>query len=76
MNTPAGNLYQIKAPHLCAGAIERNGRFIHAAPILRWTVGKTLAEVQAYAKRKGWQMTKVDAAAAPDNGGGHEGASG
>ena len=63
MTTPAGNLYQITAPHLCAGAIERNGRLIYAAPILRWTVGKTLAEVQAYAGRKGWRVTKVEDAA-------------
>ena len=58
--TPAGNLYQITAPHFCAGAIERNGRLIYAAPILRWTVGKTLAEVQAYAKRKGWRVARVE----------------
>lgn len=49
-------LLVIDAPHFYAGAIydERN-IVVRAAPIIKWSVGKSVAEVIAYCQRKRWK---------------------
>lgn len=51
-------LLWINAPHFCAGAVwqrlEGQWQCVHAAPIIRWAIGKPAAEVKAYLTRKRW----------------------
>lgn len=49
-------LYRITAPHFCAGLVVIDGRIVRAAPILRWTLGKTPRQVWPYFRRKRWQI--------------------
>ena len=53
-------LIQITMPHFCAASVVEDGRVIKAAPILRWTVGKTVVGVKRYyAKKKArWEIVK------------------
>jgi hypothetical protein len=54
---PPDTLYRIEAPHFVAGLlVDPRGRVCEAAPILRWAMGKTIAEIQRYAARKGWHI--------------------
>ena len=53
-------LYQVDAPHYCAGFIVEAGRVVHAAPIIAWAVGKTHGEVERYFRRKGFKVTQVE----------------
>lgn len=52
-------IWQVTAPHFCAGVIERGGIIIEAAPILRWAISEPLAKFGLYCQRKGWQMERV-----------------
>jgi hypothetical protein len=52
-------LMRVEAPHFVAGYLVRSGRVVFAAPILKWAVGKTDAEVRAYCARKGWKADVV-----------------
>lgn len=52
-------LYQVKAPHFCAGLIVDETRVIDAAPILRWSMGKTRKYLKDYFERKGWKVAFV-----------------
>ena len=47
-------LWQITAPHFCAGVVVVSNVVTEAAPILKWTIGKPWREVREYAKSKGW----------------------
>lgn len=47
----------IDAPHFYAAIVVRDERVVVSAPILRWTLGKPLADVKAYCRRKGWRVT-------------------
>lgn len=47
-------LYQVSAPHFCAGIVTIAGRIVEAAPVLAWAKGMTLFEFERYCKRKGW----------------------
>lgn len=52
-------LYQVTAPHFCAGVVVRGGIVVETAPILaymrEWNLGRSLD----YCKRKGWKMVSV-----------------
>lgn len=52
-------LLWIDAPHFFAGAIWHHTgtewACIEAAPIIRWMVGKSAADVARYLRTKGWQ---------------------
>lgn len=49
-------LVRVVAPHFVAGLIVgEDGRCCEAAPILRWAIGKTRADLSAYFRAKGWQ---------------------
>lgn len=52
-------LWQIQAPHMTAGFIAENNLIVEAAPIIRWTVGKTVLGVKEYALRKRWKLIQV-----------------
>lgn len=52
-------LVRVEAPHFCAGLVAKDGICIDAAPILRWTVGKTSKELAAYFARKGWTWQRL-----------------
>lgn len=47
-------LVQITAPHFCAGLSITDGVCTHAAPILKWAVGKHRNFLSHYFKQKGW----------------------
>ena len=52
-------LFQVTAPHFCAGLVVDGDRVVRAAPILRWTVGKNRAYLREYFTRKGWRVEFV-----------------
>lgn len=54
-----GKLYQISAPHFCAGIVVQSGRIVEAAPILRWAMGRRFAGFEWYCGQKGWKVTHV-----------------
>lgn len=52
-------LYQVTAPHFCAGVIVRGGFIVEAAPILKWTIGQPYLKLGVYCKQKGWKLLEV-----------------
>jgi hypothetical protein len=58
-------LWQVKAPHFCAGMITDKTHCVHAAPILAWAIGKHRDFLRAYFARKQWQITFVSQHGAP-----------
>jgi hypothetical protein len=54
MKQIAETLLIIDAPHFYAGAIVENGTIKKAAPIIKWTRGKTIEQVKTYCFKKGW----------------------
>lgn len=52
-------LVQITAPHFSAGITLKDDVVVAAAPVLKWTLGKTRDELCAYFKRKGWTVRVV-----------------
>ena len=56
---PPETLWQITAPHFCAGLVVVDGRVTVAAPILKWSIGRDWPWVRDYCKRKGWHGKKV-----------------
>lgn len=53
-------LYQITAPHFCAGLeVAPGGVVYNAAPILRWTIGKQYSYVSRYCQQRGWKTERV-----------------
>lgn len=54
-------LIRIVAPHFVAG-LEINGSdyVVNWPPILRWTAGKYWPNVEAYFKRKGYEVQRLD----------------
>lgn len=56
---PAERLYQITAPHFCAGLVVRERHVMKPAPILSYMRGWELAEVRDYCRRKGWRVVEV-----------------
>lgn len=51
-------LWQVTAPHFCAGLETVSDVVTLAAPILAWTVGKPRAWLRVYFKNKGWQVVR------------------
>jgi len=52
-------LYQIDLPHMCAGIIINNDIIIEAAPILKWTIGKSLNDIQKWVHKKNGTLNKI-----------------
>lgn len=42
------------------GLAVRDGRVVHAAPIARWTIGKSEESVAAHFRRRGATFTPLD----------------
>jgi len=47
-------LWQVTAPHFCAGLILTGDTCTDAAPILRWCVGRERVHLRGYFLTKGW----------------------
>lgn len=47
-------MIRIDAPHFCAGAIVQNGKIVKSAPIIKWMINKTVAQIMSYCKQKNW----------------------
>ena len=54
-------LVRVVTPHYVAGVVLVNGVVVTAAPILRWTLGSTFAELTRYlsARRLQWDVVCV-----------------
>jgi hypothetical protein len=67
MDALTEDVYQITAPHFCAGVVVsvRNKRVIDAAPILRWAIGRRWTDVLRYFHRKHYRVVSADAASVP-----------
>jgi len=52
-------LYQATLPHFCCGFLVENQKIVDAAPIMRWAVGKSLAEFVRWARGKGGKVERV-----------------
>ena len=51
----------IDAPHFYAAVGVRDGVVVKAAPIVAWTIGKSVSKVLAYCRQKGWRCEVRDA---------------
>jgi hypothetical protein len=52
-------LYQVTAPHFCAGIIVADGFIIKAAPILRWAYDRSLNAFEDYCVKKCWGVILI-----------------
>lgn len=53
-------IFQITAPHYCAGLAVEDGRVVWAAPILKWTKGKTWRKTKQYFDERGYTVHLLD----------------
>lgn len=51
-------LYQITAPHFCAGITTHKDRVDNGAPIVRYMDGWPLSRVEEYCRKKDWQLER------------------
>ena len=54
-----GQLWQIDTGHFCAGLVVRDGKVADAAPILRWTRGRSWVEIQRRFAHSGARIQPV-----------------
>lgn len=52
--TDSERVWQITAPHYCAGLVVSDGMVTDAAPIICWTVGKAWRDVRNQLRAKGY----------------------
>lgn len=52
-------LLRISAPYFVAGAIVKNETIVHAAPILKYTVGWSQFKFLNHCRGKGWKIEVV-----------------
>jgi hypothetical protein len=52
-------LYQATTRYFCCGLEVESGRVMSAAPIIKWMIGKSLADVESWLRRKGGKLEKV-----------------
>ena len=52
-------LYQITSSYFCAGIITKNKIIIKAAPIIKWTVGKSISEIIIHCTKKDWKISCI-----------------
>lgn len=52
-------IWQITASYFCAGFITYRGKCIRAAPIIRWTIGKTHQYIANYCMIRKWKLEEV-----------------
>jgi len=51
--------YQFDAGYFCAGIEVDMNRVVKAAPILKWSINKSVDDVLRFAQAKGWKVTEV-----------------
>lgn len=51
------DIIQVDSGYFCAGIDVKEDKIIMAAPILRWSIGKTFTWFEKYAGRKRWKLT-------------------
>lgn len=49
-------LVRVVAPHYVAGLITRDGIIVEAAPILKWSVGRSWEFFRWWCRRKGYEV--------------------
>jgi len=49
-------IYQVQLPYATCGIIANGNKITEAAPLVRWMIGKTVAEVRAWVERKGGKL--------------------
>jgi hypothetical protein len=59
MNRKEGDLYRVVLPYFVAGVIVRMGVVVEAAPILRWAVGKSLADLETWVRKKRGNLCSI-----------------
>lgn len=52
-------LWRVTAPHFVCGIVTEGDVVVEAAPILRWSIGKTRQELRRYFARKRWGVQLV-----------------
>lgn len=52
-------IWQVTAPHFCAGVVVKGGKCVTAAPILSWAIGKDARYLLRYFSSKGWVKEDV-----------------
>ena len=52
-------LWQVTAPHFCAGMVTYGHEVVEAAPVLKWTVGRHRSELRNYFRYRGWSVVHV-----------------
>lgn len=60
-------LYQITAPHFCAGVVV--GKYdciMKAAPILKWAIGTHIDSFLSYCSKKNWKVHKCASRTRPN----------
>jgi hypothetical protein len=60
MKATASDLYQVDVGYFCAGVVVRMGVVVEAAPILRWAVGKSLADLETWVRKKRGNLCSID----------------
>lgn len=53
-------LYQVTAPHFCAGVIVIGHHIYETAPILKWAKGWPITALVVYCQRKHWHIERVE----------------
>jgi hypothetical protein len=61
-------LWKIDVGYFCAGLLSEDGIVIKAAPILKWTLGKNIEDVQKWVKSKRGLMILVPLVKVQGNG--------
>jgi hypothetical protein len=53
------HLIRVVAPHFVAGLMMTGDVCTEAAPILKWAIGKTRADLRQYFTKKGWLAMEI-----------------
>jgi len=53
-------MIRITAPHFCAGAIFRHGKIVEAAPIIKWMIGRSVADMRRYCEQMAWRFEMLE----------------
>ena len=53
------DLYRVTTPYMCCGLLVRGGVVRIAAPIMKWSVGKSITDVRSWVESKGYKMSRI-----------------
>jgi hypothetical protein len=54
-------MWQVTAPHFCAGLVLQRRICVAAAPVLKWAIGSGQMALEGYFGRRRWQWRAVGA---------------